>query len=200
MDTDFDFNKTTAFNWDQESREVRSLGIKIASLKDGLEREQTSLESASSKEEHTRQAQEVLQVLAQAVQQQAHDRIAKVVSTCLSTVFDDPYEFHIQFERRRGRTEAELRFRRRGLDVDPLTAAGGGVVDVAAFALRIACLVMHRPRLSPVIVLDEPFRFVSAQYQESVRVMLEQLSSEMGVQIIFVTHNDNLATGKIIDL
>jgi len=86
------------------------------------------------------------------------------------------------------------------LEVDPLTASGGGVVDVAAFALRVACLVLYRPRLSRVVVLDEPFRFVSMQYQENVRQMLEQLSTDMNIQIVQVTHNPNLTTGKVIDL
>jgi ABC-type molybdenum transport system ATPase subunit/photorepair protein PhrA len=145
-------------------------------------------------------AQEILQHLAQAVQQQAHQRIAKVVSSCLSAVFDHPYEFRIQFERKRGRTEARLLFSRDGLEVDPMTAAGGGMIDVAAFALRIACLVLHRPKLSRVVVLDEPFRFVSAQYQPNVRTMLEELAEEMKIQIVFITHNPNLVTGKVIEL
>jgi len=148
----------------------------------------------------SRDAQETLQLLAQGVQQQAHSKIAGVVSDCLSSVFDDPYEFHIVFDRKRGSTEARLRFTRRGLDVDPLTASGGGMVDVAAFALRVACLILSRPRLARVLVLDEPFRFVSAQYQDNVRTMLEQLSEEMGIQIIMITHNENLATGETVEL
>jgi len=148
----------------------------------------------------SRDAQETLQLLAQGFQQQAHSKIAGVVSDCLSSVFDDPYEFHIVFDRKRGSTEARLRFTRRGLDVDPLTASGGGMVDVAAFALRVACLILSRPRLARVLVLDEPFRFVCAQYQDNVRTMLEQLSEEMGIQIIMISHNENLATGETVEL
>jgi len=139
-------------------------------------------------------------LLAQAVQQKAHEKISSVVSSCLTAVFNDPYEFKIQFERKRGKTEARLVFVRRGLEVDPLTASGGGVVDVAAFALRVACLVLHRPRLSRLVVLDEPFKFVSANYQDNVRAMLEELASDLGLQIIMVTHIETLETGKVISL
>lgn len=187
-------------NWEQETKSVQKLATQRDTLALAREKETTLLDRSRKRLDHSQQAQEVLQLLAQAVQQKAHERIAHVVSSCLSAVFDDPYTFHIEFERKRGRTEASLRFRRRGLEVDPLTASGGGVVDVAAFALRIACLVMHRPRLSRVLVLDEPFRFVSAQYQEGVREMLEQISTEMKVQILLVTHQENLSAGKIIDL
>lgn len=184
----------------QEESAVRRLADEIRQADLSLESEERELSKAKKTHEHTLQAQEVLQLLAQAVQQQAHERIARVVSSCLAAVFEDPYEFEIQFDRKRGKTEASLRFLRGELNVDPLTASGGGVVDVAAFALRVVCLVMHRPRLSSVVVLDEPFKYVSASYQEGVREMLEQLAEDMGVQIIFVSHNENLATGKIVEL
>ncbi len=169
-------------------------------LRKTKEHEKIELEETQITLKHAMEAQEILQHLAQAVQQQAHAKINEVVSSCLSAVFDDPYEFKIVFERKRGKTEAHLRFVRRGLDADPLTASGGGVVDVAAFALRVACLMLHRPRLSPVIVLDEPFRFVSAQYRANVRSMLEQLSEDLRVQVIMVTHIESITTGNVIEL
>jgi len=184
-----------------EDSYIHELSFRLNSLKESIKREEKELIKAENTLKRTQDAQEILQHLAQAVQQRAHKKISEVVSSCLSTVFeDDPYQFHIEFERKRGRTEAHLRFLRGDLNVDPLTASGGGVVDVAAFALRIACLVLHRPRLSKVVVMDEPFKFVSAHYQDNVRSMLEQLSKDMGLQIIFVTHNNNLATGKIIEI
>lgn len=185
---------------EEEEKAVNSLASRLTTAKSNVAREETELERAAKTLTRTQDAQEILQHLAQAVQQQAHERIAEVVSSCLSAVFDHPYQFRIVFERKRGRTEAQLRFQRGDLDVDPLTASGGGMVDVAAFALRVACLMLHRPRLSKVIILDEPFRFVSSQYQEAVRTMLEELVKDLGLQIIMVTHNDNLATGKIVEV
>ena len=146
------------------------------------------------------EALRVCQIVAQAVQQKAHDRIAGIVSRCLEAVFDEPYEFKILFEQKRGKTEASLVFERDGLQVDPLTASGGGVVDVAAFALRLSCLMLSRPTLRRLLVLDEPFKFVSEQYRERVRVMLETLSKDLGVQIVMVTHIEELKMGKVIEL
>jgi DNA repair exonuclease SbcCD ATPase subunit len=146
------------------------------------------------------EAQKVVQLVAQTVQQKAHDRIAGVVSRCLEAVFDEPYEFKINFEQKRGRTEASLVFVREGLSVDPLTASGGGVVDVAAFALRLSCLLLARPPLRRTVVLDEPFRFVSEGYRPRVRQMLEQLSKELEVQFVVVTHDEAYKTGKVIEL
>lgn len=145
-------------------------------------------------------AQALVQQVAQEVQQRAHEQIARVVSRSLEAVFDDPYEFNIHFEQKRGRTEARLTFNRNGLEVDPMMASGGGVVDVASFALRLSCLILHRPPLRKILILDEPFRFVSPEYRGRIRTLLEELSSEMGIQIILVTHMEELQVGTVIRL
>jgi len=189
-----------ALDWQREEKEVQELARHLESLKDAAKQEEERCALATTYLSRAQEAQDILQQLAQAVQQQVHERLAEVVSSCLAAVFDDPYVFKIQFERRRGKTEADLKFVRRGMEVDPMEAAGGGVVDVAAFALRISCMMLLRDRLSPIVVLDEPFRFVSSQYQDAVRSLLEELHQKLGVQIIQITHNERLVTGDVIHL
>jgi DNA repair exonuclease SbcCD ATPase subunit len=145
-------------------------------------------------------AQKVVQVVAASMQQHAHDRIASVVSRCLELVFDDPYEFRIRFEQKRGRTEAKLVFTRNGEDVSPMAASGGGVVDVAAFALRLSALLLSKPAPRLFLALDEPFRFVSQDHRERVSHMLTILSKELGVQFLIITHMQELQVGKVIKL
>ena len=144
------------------------------------------------------EARRVIQAVAQSIQQVVHSRIASVVSRCLSSVFDEPYEFRINFVQKRGRTEAELVFIRNGVEADPMTASGGGVIDVASFALRLACLMLTRPTPRRVIVLDEPFKFLSEEYRGRVREMLLELSELMGIQFIMVTHLRELSSGKTV--
>jgi len=161
---------------------------------------QEELDQATEKQTASEESRKILQSVAQAVQQSAHNRIASVVSRCLESVFDDPYEFKIEFVQKRGRTEANLHFLRNGMFLDPMTASGGGVIDVASFALRASCLLLSRPRLRRVIVLDEPMKFVSAEYRGRVRHMLEELSGELGIQFIVVTHIRELECGKVIQI
>ena len=148
----------------------------------------------------TEEAQKIIQTIASTVQEQAHTKIASVVSRCLDSVFPDPYEFKITFERKRGKTEARLTFKRGELELDPLSASGGGVVDVAAFALRLSCLVLSLPPKRRTLILDEPFKFLSSEYRPLIKEMLEILSQEMGVQFIMVTHIPEIECGKIINL
>lgn len=145
------------------------------------------------------EAQELAQRVAAEIQTQAHHRIAEIVTKCLA-IFDEPYTFRILFDRKRGKTEARLVFELDGEEIDPLSASGGGVVDVAAFALRVAALVLHRPALRRLLVLDEPFRFVSKEYHGRVRALVEGLARELGVQFVIVTHCPRLCAGRVIEL
>lgn len=182
-------------------------GQKLAVLEVNRHAARTSFQAARRSTKQARrcisaivEAQEVAQAVAQSVQDRVHQHLATVVSRCLEAVFERPYRFRIIFERKRGRTGARLVFERNGLEVDPMTSSGGGVVDVASFALRIACLMIRRPPLRRILILDEPFKSPSPHYRERVRMLMEELSEELAVQFIIVTNIDELAAGKIVDL
>lgn len=145
------------------------------------------------------EAQELAQAVAQRIQSQAHEQIANVVTRCLA-VFEEPYEFRIEFDRKRGRTEARLLFVREGEEVDPLSASGGGVVDVASFALRVAALALARPQRRKLLVLDEPFKHLSLNYRRKVRLLLDGLAQDLGIQFLLVTHDPALSGGEITEL
>lgn len=182
-------------------KRVDILFTKFISSREIAKQEQNHLEKAEQFETDAIAAQDIAQNIAQQIQAQAHKQITGVVTNSLDAVFEEPYTFDIRFERKRGKTDAVLLFRRGELKVDPLSASGGGVVDIAAFALRLACLVLScKPRMDRVLILDEPFKFVSKEFRERVRVMMGELSAQLGIQFIMVTHIDELETGKIIKL
>ena len=179
---------------------INDLLIEYKIASDSIETERRSLIETNDQLTNSEDAQKVIQIVASSVQELAHNKIADVVSKCLESIFDEPYKFKIKFERKRGKTEAKLLFERNGLEVDPLTASGGGVIDIASFALRLACLVLTRPPIRRLMVSDEPFRFISSEYRSRVKALLETLSEEMGIQFIQVTHIDALKCGKVIEI
>ena len=81
-----------------------------------------------------------------------------------------------------------------------MSASGGGVVDVAAFALRLSCLMLSKPPLRRLLVLDEPFKFVSAEHRDRIQTLLRTLAEEMRIQILMVTHIEQLVTGDVLEL
>lgn len=143
-------------------------------------------------------ARKVVQEAAATVQRAAHDRLAGVVSRCLAAVFGPTaYEFRLEFEEKRGRTEARPVFVRDGNEADP-TAVGGGVVDVAAFALRVAAVAARQPPVRRLLVLDEPLRHLSKDYRPRARALLETLAADLKFQIILITHDPALECGEVI--
>jgi DNA repair exonuclease SbcCD ATPase subunit len=184
----------------EQRKHLQSLESKWDHARKTYRKESQAFEASEERVQALEEAQTLAQNVAQSVQQRVHDRIARVVTQCLQSVFDEDYEFKIHFERKRGKTEARLVFQKEGREVDPLTASGGGLVDVAGFALRLACLSLTRPALRRLVVLDEPFKFVSREFRSRLSHLFHTLSEEMGFQFIMVTHISELEVGKCIRL
>ena len=140
------------------------------------------------------QAREVIRIVGLSTQSQLQFHISDIVSMALDAVFPDPYQMKVEFVQRRNKTECDLSFVRGGMQIDPMTASGVGTVDVATFALRIASWTMMRPRTRNTIILDEPMRFLSAEYQERASVMIKEISQKLGIQFIIITHEQVLTT------
>ncbi len=184
-------------------KKVDALLLDLRVAKKTCKEEKRKLAEAKEYLGFIEEAQQAAQLVAKEIQQLAHKKIANVVSRCLETVFvgDDVYGFKIRFDRKRGRTEALLILTKNGHEVeDPLNADSGGVVDVAAFALRTSCIVLAKPNLRKFLAMDEPFKFVSAEYRSNVRMLLEGLSKDFKFQYLMVTHEPAYHVGKVIEL
>ena len=131
-----------------------------------IRKESVAMIHAEDAVDDAKEAQIFLQGVARNVQEKAHHQIASIVTECLAAVFDDPYEFKILFEEKRGKTEARL--------------------------------VLSRPARRRLLVLDEPFRFVSRDYRPAVKMLLTKLAEDFGVQIIMTTHMEDLQVGGVI--
>ena len=144
------------------------------------------------------QAKEVVREVGLKTQQQIEYHISDITSLALEAVFDDPYELVAEFVQRRNKTECDLYFKRDVNKIDPLSASGGGAVDVAAFALRIASWSMERPHTRNTIILDEPFKHLKGE-QANLRVleMVREISRKLKLQIIMVS-DERIAREDII--
>lgn len=178
---------------------LQSLYERYKVAKATLKTEATALKAAQDQVLHVKEAQRHLQALAQNVQQQAHKQIARVVSRCVKAVFGDNHDFKIEFEQKRGKTEARLFFLKNGYPEDPRQTSGG-LRDVAGLALRLVALSLSNPQPRKVIFLDEPFQGLSVTNRPKIATLLETLSEELGIQIIMVTHDPELELGTVIDL
>ena len=135
-------------------------------------------------------AQVFVQQVAKETQEQLRFQISDIVQLALDTCFPDEYEFDVKFEIKRGKTEASLIFLKNGNEVDPMTASGGGVVDLSAFALRIATWSLGHS--DNVIVLDEPLKWLQPrELQKRGFEMIKRLSQKLNLQFIIISNSVN---------
>ena len=147
-------------------------------------------------------ARAIMQLVAKETQEQLEYKISELVSLGLSAIFDNPYELVLNYEIKRGKTEADLLFKRGDNCVKPMLASGGGAVDVAAFGLRVAIWSLKSPRTRNTLIFDEPFSYLSKSHQEKAGKLLSEISKKLGIQIIMVTHNQEFigAADKVFNV
>jgi ABC-type transporter Mla maintaining outer membrane lipid asymmetry ATPase subunit MlaF len=135
------------------------------------------------------QAQAIIQKVAMLTQEELKYHVSELVTLALAAVFDDPYEFVVDFQQRRNQTECDLCFQRDGEQVSPAIASGGGAVDVACFALRVALWSLKTHRTRPVLILDEPLKWLKGDdLPEKGARMIKEISARLGIQIIMISH------------
>jgi DNA repair exonuclease SbcCD ATPase subunit len=191
--------KSTGTGLEAWRKKIDGLKVRHQLAVKRVQQESQSLCLAREEVENVQQAQEILQRLAQAVQTRSHRGIARIVSRCLSAVFDNPYDVQIEFERKRGRTEARFVYYRDGNKLSPLVTSKG-VLDVVSLALRLASLILAMPSRRRLLVLDEPFRGLAGHNLQKVAKLVELLSQELGIQFVIITHSDQLQIGKVVEL
>ena len=78
-----------------------------------------------------------------------------------------------------------------GLETPILGAKGGGVMDIVNTAMRIGILNFLRdPAIDGPIILDEPYKQLSKEYQPAIAELLRQIVENFGRQVILSTHNE----------
>lgn len=142
----------------------------------------------------TEKARAFLQLQAETAQREVAETLSVIITSAIQSVFSSEYECSISFETKRNQTEAALVISK-GDDIieDPINAVGGGLIDIAAFAARVAFIFLSGAR--KVFVADEPFRCVSADLRDKIPEMLKLLSDRLGMQFIIVSHLPELVSG-----
>lgn len=173
-------------------RRVQEGAFRRAAAEKRLEDLRTDLTAKKTRLDDILQAQALIQTTAQETQSQLKYHIQALVQNALDAVFPTTYVFKVGFELRRGQTEVDIYLDKDGEPIDPMDASGGGVVDVVTFALRVVAWSLSST--APVLILDEPMKWVSAGRRQVCGELLRAVSDRLGLQIIMVTHDPALVT------
>lgn len=127
-------------------------------------------------------------------QQEIEVRVSDIATLGMTTVLKDPYDILLEFVERKNKTEGNIWcVMANGEKIKPLDATGGGVGNVAALSLRIASLSLQQQQgYMPLLILDEPFHFLTRNYQPQASALLKEMSEMTGMQIIIVTQYDEI--------
>jgi len=138
----------------------------------------------------TEEAKMIMQAVAKKTQDKLRAYIEEPVSLAMAAVFNDPYQLRLDMVERRGRTECDFKWVRRDQEYDDLMFSdGGGLVDVAAFGLQIAVLSFMRYHARPLLILDEPLKWLKGgELPERGALMISAVAKELGITVLMVSH------------
>lgn len=151
------------------------------------------LEKLDKELDYILQATTIVQKVATDTQKNLEYRISELVTLSMESIFDDKYSMCLDFDIKRGKSEAFISIKdEKGNKFEPLFSLGGGVVDIVSFGLRLSLWSLSRSKLRNTIILDEPFRFLSKNLHYKAGKLLKELSLKLGLQFIIVTHEKAL--------
>ncbi len=182
-------------------KEITAGYSKYKQAKEAIEEYTDKLEVNSERKIVVEKARAFFQVHAENTQREISETLSVIITSALKSVFPDDYECIIEFGTKRNQTEAKIILAKNGEEIeDPINAVGGGVIDIASFAARVAFIFLSGAR--KVMIADEPFKAVSADLRDKIPEMLKLLSDKLEMQFIIVSHLPELINGadKIVKI
>jgi hypothetical protein len=149
---------------------------------------------------------EIVKLVGLETQKALEYRLSEQVSLAEAAIFDDPYELVVNFIEKRGKTEAELFFKRRNLMIPTASnMSGHGAKEVAGLSTRVSYLTMRRDmKIRPTLFLDEPFARLNGMKQNHrTLALLNEISEKppkgLGFQIIAVVNEAKISREMIME-
>lgn len=121
-------------------------------------------------------------------------QIEDIVTRGLQTIFGERYSFHL-VENIKAKTPTVDFIIRDTLidgtqqDTAVLDSRGGGLIVTIGFLLRAVIMLLRGTvRGENILLLDETFAMVSAEYLDKLGAFLQELAEQTGIQLVMVTH------------
>jgi len=171
--------------------------VRVRTIRDRLREEAESLsqdlEDLKREYEITAEAHALANDVSDVVKQQVSERFSSLVTEALRDIFGSQMTFNVNIGVSRGLPTVDFTLLVDGVEVDPLQAQGGGVVDVLSLLLRLVFLEVTNKDIP--LLLDEPLKHLSVDYLPAAMTFLEEYSKKSGRQIILVSHKP-ISVGK----
>lgn len=131
-------------------------------------------------------ASTLIQDTAKETQEKIRVHLNSLVTKALQAVYpEDIHFFDLKFVSERGQTSIYPTLIKGENELDPLDNSGG-MAEIIAFALRIALMTIGKK--AKILILDEPFTGVSAVRIPLVQDFLQEISKDLGIQVLITSH------------
>jgi hypothetical protein len=163
-------------------------------LQSQLENQRQIQKSWQERYENSLKSRILIQEVAQSIQQTLESYISSIVSKALDAIpFDEKFTFGMEFVTRNNQIECDVFFiNKDGERVEPMMGSGGGVKDIASFAIKIALWSLTK-KTRPLFIQDEPFKFLhSPILQDATGQMVREICKKHNIQIIMVTDQEDI--------
>jgi hypothetical protein len=120
-------------------------------------------------------------------------QVESLVTKAIQAVYDRPLEFKLEFIRKANKLQCVPKIMEGDFEFDLEFDKAGGLIDIVSFAFRVVLWSLQNPRSRPIFFLDEPMKFVGkGMLLDRAGAILRQMSHEIGLQLIIVTHEPQL--------
>lgn len=186
--------RSTRSRLDVRVGEARALARRAQELQQGLAAAKEAREAAD-------RVSGVLSKIGSDRDAAARQMVESLVSAGLAAIFEERLTFHLVESMARGVPQVDFVVKTHlpdgtEFETDVLSARGGGLAAVVGLLLRVVLILLTRSagRNDPeILVLDETLAHLSAEYLEAAGQFLRTLVDSTGLQIIMVSHQDELA-------
>ena len=166
----------------------------LNSLNTLISLKEKQLDELKNSQEVVDKSHRICQSVAKKTQENLSIQLDSLINLALETCFPNQYKFKTSFVENRGKTELQfvLTDKITGKDNDDIIDSfGGGLVDVVSLALRLCLHTLEGS--SKLIVLDEPFKFLSQDLRSRAANLIQELSHKLNLQFIIITHIPEIA-------
>jgi len=153
------------------------------------------LESISRKEQELKNLTEAREIVSTAgiiAQDTTKEVFESLVTQALQTIFGEEYTFKLESRYIRNQPEMEMFVIENGIKFSPKDEKGGAILDIISFASRIVSWAIKEPKSDNILLLDEPFRCLHKSVLPFLAQLMQDISRELNLQIIYITHEKQL--------
>ena len=171
----------------------QKLGSRIEFLNEDLNVKSKKINLNLEKTDDLTQAKWIITETQKSTQERFKERVEKLVTMAIKSVYDRQLGFELIFERKRDKMECrpviyEIQNGVKEVYDDPENELGGGIIDICSFALRVVLWNMQKPRSRNIMILDEPGKNLG-ELIPLFGAMLREISHGLKFQLIIITHD-----------